>query len=91
MNIAKRDQRMTRLILFFLVLLTIALLSLSSYVDTGAIPQPTATPQNENHCMMLTDGMCYIIFPDGCQVGEPVIFGSESAGVPVTCGTVKGE
>lgn len=60
-----------------------------------AVPAPTVTaaptPENHNHCMMLTDGICYIVFPLGCTVGEPIVYGGESAGVPVTCNTAKGK
>lgn len=72
-----------------------------SFTATGtdAAPAPTATPapmvtptpENHNHCMMLTDGICYIIYPANCVPGTPEVYGSESMGVPVTCGTVKGK
>lgn len=55
------------------------------------VPAPTATPENLNHCMMLTDGICYIVFPSNCVPGTPEVYGPESIGVPVTCGTVKGK
>lgn len=91
MNIAKRNQRMTRMTAACFVVLVIILLALTSYADLGAIPAPTPTPQNENHCMMLTDGICYIVFPANCTVGDIMVYGNESAGVPVTCDPVKGE
>lgn len=68
-----------------ITVIVIAFACMMTVAMVAAKPAPTPTPVNQNHCMMLESGICYIVYPENCVPGTPQIYGPESMGVPVEC------
>ena len=69
----------------FALIITLIVIGIVGVLTTQDANAEKAPTQNENHCLMLTSGICYIVYPANCVPGEPEIYGSESMGIPVVC------